>query len=577
MNTTTEISIHDIEILTEMSDSSKSKVYLASVKGTTQFVVYKELEGKGNLQLYKKIRIMQEQEKVTCFPKIYGLWEENEKIFIIEEYISGGTLGEKIKKGIKFSEEELTDYMLQLCTVLRKLHNANPPIIHRDLKPDNIIITENGELKLLDFDAAREYNTALSHDTVLLGTKAYAPPEQYGFTQTDVRSDIYSFGKVFGELLNNANASEIYIQRCRKIIEKATMFDPDNRYVDSNALSKELLALKKAPFDKKKILMPFFAVCLVIVGITFGFIIGRSWQNDSTESDADVIINQSGTSTDHTTPEETTTAEPQTTTEEPTTTEPQTTTEPPTTPEPTIPDGAAQTIWRFALSYGEGITEYYELYDGVYNRICELNNSEYDYVITYLDNTGFETSHYVIQKLPPFAGSITFAKADTFNHEKDGFIIKNVSASYPIIANAHLCIHDCTFGDFTIDDISGDSWTSLYGENVFKNIILINDATLFQSYGHFTTDKLIMKDYTSRFGFTDKTSYCYIKELVGYNGQIRTHINKGHDTVERKLIITDSDISPQQVYTKAKLDTTFVFDVRQNEDGQNVIYFVPYP
>ena len=124
--------------------------------------------------MYRRI----EELKSIFFPEVYGVWEENGNTFLIEEYIPGETLVEKVEQGCLFSEEELSRYMLQLCEALLVLHRAEPPIIHRDLKPDNILVTEEGSLKLLDFDAAREYDEAQSRDTVILGTKEYASPEQ---------------------------------------------------------------------------------------------------------------------------------------------------------------------------------------------------------------------------------------------------------------------------------------------------------------------------------------------------------------------------------------------------------------
>ena len=270
-NVKTALSIDDIDILTAISDSPKASVHLASVKGSAKLVVYKELKSKSIASLYRKI----EELKSIFFPEVYGVWEENGNTFLIEEYIPGETLAEKVEQGCLFSEEELSRYMLQLCEALLVLHRAEPPIIHRDLKPDNILVTEAGSLKLLDFDAAREYDEAQSRDTVILGTKEYASPEQFGFTQTDVRSDIYSFGIVFSELLKNTNATVSYAKKCQKIIDKATMFDPDKRYPDAEALYKDLCAINKGIRYKSFILLAVL-LCLICISGLIGLAVNRN-------------------------------------------------------------------------------------------------------------------------------------------------------------------------------------------------------------------------------------------------------------------------------------------------------------
>ena len=145
------LSIDDIDIVTSMSDSPKAKVYLASVKQSARFVVFKELKGTGIMPLYRRIDELHSQ----YFPRIYGIWEADGRTMIIEEYVSGETLSEK-QENVKLSEDELVNYSIQICSALCVLHRAKPPIIYRDLKPDNVVIMEDGTLKLIDFELAGE-------------------------------------------------------------------------------------------------------------------------------------------------------------------------------------------------------------------------------------------------------------------------------------------------------------------------------------------------------------------------------------------------------------------------------------
>ncbi len=285
------LSLKDIEIITTISDSKKTTVKLVSLLETKQLAVLKQYPDKQSLGCYEQTCALQS----AFFPKVYDIWEENNSAFLLEEYISGETLQQKLEDESLFSEAELTSLVKQLCEALLILHSATPPIIHRDVKPENIIITTDGNIKLLDFDAAREYKAEKDHDTILMGTKEYASPEQFGFMQTDIRSDIYSFGIVFSELLSHANVSPEYAQKAKKIIDKATMFDPEKRYANTNQLLKDLSLLgkrKKAPIVW---IIPAGIVCLLLV--TIFFIKGNTPTTDedsalasNTEENSDTVL-----------------------------------------------------------------------------------------------------------------------------------------------------------------------------------------------------------------------------------------------------------------------------------------------
>lgn len=271
------VSLKDIEVISTISDSKKTTVKLVSLSETQQFAVLKQYPDRQALGCYEQASMLQS----VYLPKIYHIWEENDAAFLLEEYISGITLQEKLEGETLFSESELTNLLKQICQALSVLHNAIPPIIHRDVKPENIIITTNGNIKLLDLDAAREYSAEKEHDTILMGTKHYASPEQFGFMQTDTRSDIYSFGIVFSELLSHANVSKDYASKAQKIIEKATMFDPKKRYPDTKHLLKDLSLLEK----RKNCFLLWFVlagiVCLLITTVMFAKFTNRTSGDDS--------------------------------------------------------------------------------------------------------------------------------------------------------------------------------------------------------------------------------------------------------------------------------------------------------
>lgn len=166
--------------------------------------------------------------------RIYQVLLAEGKTYVIEEYISGTTLQELLDERGLLAEAQVRDIAMQLTEALAVLHKQK--IIHRDIKPANIILRENGQAVLIDFGAARILTREGARDTCILGTPYFAPPEQYGFAATDVRSDFYALGMTLRELLGDS-----YHGSLEQAIERCTEFDPKRR-VASAAELQELLA-----------------------------------------------------------------------------------------------------------------------------------------------------------------------------------------------------------------------------------------------------------------------------------------------------------------------------------------------
>ncbi|MGN1423669.1 MAG: serine/threonine-protein kinase, partial [Oscillospiraceae bacterium] len=157
--------------------------------------------------------------------------------YIISEYIEGTPVSD-----CAFTEREAVNALLELCAAVNALHKAG--IIHRDIKPSNIILGNDKHIRLIDFDSARLEKHCRSRDTEMLGTAGFAPPEQYGFMQTDNRSDIYSFGVTMKEILGE-NADK---PKYRRIIERCTQFDPEKRYPDITEVSRAIKRTSRPNF-----------------------------------------------------------------------------------------------------------------------------------------------------------------------------------------------------------------------------------------------------------------------------------------------------------------------------------------
>lgn len=139
-------------------------------------------------------------------PKVTDFFTEGGKHYIVMEFVQGETLEARLARGPRCSEVEVRAWAVQLGEVLAYLHSQNPPVVFRDLKPANIMLTPQGQVKLIDFGIARLFKTGKSGDTQQMGTPGYASPEQYKpGEQTDGRSDIYSLGVVLHEALTGYN------------------------------------------------------------------------------------------------------------------------------------------------------------------------------------------------------------------------------------------------------------------------------------------------------------------------------------------------------------------------------------
>lgn len=164
-------------------------------------------------------------------PVSYLEWEGME--YLIREYVEGVSLYEQVTAQGPLSPDKVRAAVLSLCRVLRYLHSQNPPVICRDVKPQNVVVDPAGCCHLIDLGAARRYRPEQQGDTVFLGTQVTAPPEQFGYQQTDQRSDIYSLGMLMRFLLSGRfdplpyrwGQGGLY-----RVIRRCTAFDPKNRY-----------------------------------------------------------------------------------------------------------------------------------------------------------------------------------------------------------------------------------------------------------------------------------------------------------------------------------------------------------
>ena len=253
------------EVIAIIKKSDKGSVYLAKVEEYDFPVIVKQLK-RGNRKVYEALQAL----KNEYIPQIYHLEENEDGLLVAEEYIEGELLSEYLTEHV-LTETQYISIARQLCDGLEKLHSCNPPVIHRDIKPSNIIVNSKGSVKIIDFDSSRQYKEESESDTRLLGTEKYAAPEQYGFSQTDCRSDIYSLGIVFGSFPEFA--SEKKNRLWKRLVERCTLFAPESRYQSMAEVQREIQKIEKTDaFGRRK--MAEVAGILILVCTFFVLVLG---------------------------------------------------------------------------------------------------------------------------------------------------------------------------------------------------------------------------------------------------------------------------------------------------------------
>ena len=169
---------------------------------------------------------------ISYMPQIMHLYESDNCLVVIEEYIEGKTVAQLLEAG-PLPQDEAIHIAKSLCEILNDLHNLPTPIIHRDIKPSNLIVTSENEVFLLDMNVAKWYDPEKTDDTRHMGTESYAAPEQvgYGLSASSAKSDIYALGILLNVMLTGRFPKEERANgRMWDIIERCISLDAQNRY-----------------------------------------------------------------------------------------------------------------------------------------------------------------------------------------------------------------------------------------------------------------------------------------------------------------------------------------------------------
>ena len=303
------------EILTKIGQGGMSTVYLAMDKRLNKQWAIKEIRkekhNSNNAIVVKSIlaeaQLMKKLDH-AALPRIVDIIEDNEAIYVVMDYIEGETLSKILREYGPQPEETVIEWAKQLCEVLDYLHTRQPAVIYRDMKPANVMLKPDGKIKVIDFGIAREYKENNNSDTVSLGTRGYAAPEQFGGKgQTDARTDVYCLGVTLYHLVTGKSPCEepyeIYpIRRwnpalsggLEKIIIKCTRPDPNDRYQSCAQMLYDLNHYKEIDDEytrrqKQKLAAFVTTAAISIMGLTTG-IASSIYADSANNANYDVIV-----------------------------------------------------------------------------------------------------------------------------------------------------------------------------------------------------------------------------------------------------------------------------------------------
>ena len=213
----------EFESVRTLKESPRGSVRLIRHRTAGQWFILRRFTGNG--EVYRKLLSYSCQN----LPVIYEVVSRGEDNLVLEEFIEGDTLG-FLLEGALFSPKETRKIIIQLCRALWVLHGL--AAVHRDIKPENVIL-KGSEAVLIDFDAARLHKPEAAADTQILGTTGFAAPEQYGLSQSDTRTDIYSLGVLMNMMLTGQHPSQTLAEgRLGRVIGRCTQVNPEKRYKD---------------------------------------------------------------------------------------------------------------------------------------------------------------------------------------------------------------------------------------------------------------------------------------------------------------------------------------------------------
>lgn len=245
-------------------------------------------------------------------PKVEATYSLPDQFVVVYDFVPGQTLEELVTAKKRLAAQEAASLAADICEAAAALHLRG--VVHRDLSPRNVIVAADGA-HLIDLGIARMRVEGASRDTTSLGTRGFASPEQYGFAQTDARSDVYAIGKLLGYMLTGLQPdgdeceralrdTDVTDSRLAEVVVRACSFEPSSRYQSAAemaralgrpgasaggaaATSESLPGVRTAPARKAlpaRAIAAAIVVALLAIGLVLFFVLGRGKEGRATSA-----------------------------------------------------------------------------------------------------------------------------------------------------------------------------------------------------------------------------------------------------------------------------------------------------
>lgn len=312
--------------LQEIRDTEKTKLSIVFYEQTQSACLLRVCKNRDLSAVCESLRKVRNPNAAVVYD--YVFYEGD--TYILEENLNGKTVQEHIDMGQMFSEKETARIVVGICGALEDLHRETPPVVHNDINPSNIMLREDGSVKLFDFDISRLYKQGAGQNTTLFGTEEYASPEHYGYGQSEPRTDIYCLGVTMHKMLTGESLSTdhriTYRGKMKPILEKCLQFDPKDRYATAQALRKDLEQFLHG--KKKGFLWIFVSIGILLLLLLGGYILKQGTKPTPVNPALQGTQTVQTTGEQDTEPDETTTPQGTENTEQPDQTEQPEQTEP---------------------------------------------------------------------------------------------------------------------------------------------------------------------------------------------------------------------------------------------------------
>ena len=255
-----------LTFLSNLARKEHREVYLVTDEETGCKAILKITDPESPDSVKREYELLSKLDHQSIPKAISYHTDEAGREYLIRDFIPGDTLDYLLERDGVFDTRTVLETVKKLCGVLAYLHSQDPPVIYRDIKPQNIVMTSNGKVSLIDFGISREDVQEKDFDTLYVGSAAFAAPEMFGFTKSDSRTDIFTLGRLMlylstGTINQREAISQVESKELLRLIKKCTELSPEKRYSNVRRLIRDIDRILYPP-TRKEIAIGIGAVVL---------------------------------------------------------------------------------------------------------------------------------------------------------------------------------------------------------------------------------------------------------------------------------------------------------------------------